>query len=75
MAKTAFDDVERHWRTAGVGGKALYEYAVEPADALDWGLNLDIKGHRLSGFPHAIYRAAISATSISAPTPVYGNSK
>jgi Xaa-Pro aminopeptidase len=56
-AKTVFDDVERHWRATGAGGKALYEYAAERADALGWRLNLDIKGHRVSDFPHAIYKA------------------
>jgi Xaa-Pro aminopeptidase len=56
-AKTVFDDVERHWRTTGAGGKALYDYAGERATELGWRLNLDIKGHRVSDFPHAIYKA------------------
>lgn len=56
-AKSVFDDVERHWRETGAGGKALYDYAARQADALGWRLNLDIKGHRVSDFPHAIYKA------------------
>jgi Xaa-Pro aminopeptidase len=56
-AKTVFDDVEGHWRTTGAGGKALYDYAAQAAAALGWRLNLDIKGHRVSDFPHAIYKA------------------
>jgi Xaa-Pro aminopeptidase len=56
-AKTVFDEVEHHWRTTGAGGKALYNYAAERASALGWQLNLDIKGHRVSDFPHAIYKA------------------
>lgn len=56
-AKTVFDEVEHHWRTTGAGGKALYDYAAERASALGWRLNLDIKGHRVSDFPHAIYKA------------------
>lgn len=56
-AKTVFDEVEHHWRTTGAGGKALYEYAEQRATALGWRLNLDIKGHRVSDFPHAIYKA------------------
>ena len=56
-AKAVFDDVEHHWRTTGVGGKALYDYAAQRAAALGWRLNLDIKGHRVSDFPHAIYKA------------------
>jgi Xaa-Pro aminopeptidase len=56
-AKLVFDDVEQHWRTTGAGGKALYDYAAQRADTLGWRLNLDIKGHRVSDFPHAIYKA------------------
>lgn len=56
-AKAVFDDVERHWRTTGASGKALYDYAAQCAAALGWRLNLDIKGHRVSDFPHAIYKA------------------
>jgi len=55
--KTIFDDVEHHWRTTGAGGTALYEYAAQRAEALGWRLNVDIKGHRVSDFPHAIYKA------------------
>jgi Xaa-Pro aminopeptidase len=73
--KTVFDDVERHWRETGAGGKALYDYAAQRADALGWRLNLDIKGHRVSDFPHAITRRAISAISTRIRTPAYGYSK
>lgn len=56
-AKSLFDDVQAHWRTAQVSGQALYQFAEERAHAMGWTLNLDIKGHRVSDFPHAIYRA------------------
>lgn len=56
-AKQIFDDVESQWRTHGATGKALYDYAETRAEALGWRLNLDIKGHRVSDFPHAIYKA------------------
>jgi len=56
-AKTVFDEVEHHWRTTGSGGTALYDHAAERASALGWKLNLDIKGHRVSDFPHAIFKA------------------
>jgi Xaa-Pro aminopeptidase len=55
--KTIFAEVEQHWRTTGASGKALYEYAAQRAEALGWRLNVDIKGHRVSDFPHAIYKA------------------
>ena len=55
-AKELFDRVERLWRSEGVTGVALYDYAEAQAQAMGWKLNLDIKGHRVSDFPHAIYR-------------------
>jgi Xaa-Pro aminopeptidase len=56
-AKTLFDEVEQHWRSTGAGGKALYDFAAQRADVHGWRLNVDIKGHRVSDFPHAIYKA------------------
>jgi hypothetical protein len=35
----------------------LYRYAADLAEASGWRLNLKIKGHRGSDFPHALYRA------------------
>jgi Xaa-Pro aminopeptidase len=55
--KTIFDEVEHHWRSTGCSGIALYDYAAERAAAHGWRLNVDIKGHRVSDFPHAIYKA------------------
>ncbi|MCE4063262.1 M24 family metallopeptidase [Pandoraea sputorum] len=55
-AKRLFDIVHQHWRTEGVNGQALYEFAKAQAEAMGWVLNLDIKGHRVSDFPHAIYK-------------------
>ena len=56
-AKTLFDQVHEYWRTQQVAGPELYRYADEQATAMGWKLNLEIKGHRVSDFPHAIYRA------------------
>jgi Xaa-Pro aminopeptidase len=56
-AKTVFDEVEHHWRSTSAAGTALYDFAAQRASALGWRLNLDIKGHRVSDFPHAIYKA------------------
>jgi len=54
-SKELFDKVEAFWRK-GVTGVELYRYATDQAQAMGWKLNLDIKGHRVSDFPHAIYR-------------------
>jgi Xaa-Pro aminopeptidase len=56
-AKAVFDEVAAHWRESGCSGIALYDYAAQRAVAHGWHLNVDIKGHRVSDFPHAIYKA------------------
>lgn len=55
-AKELFDRVESFWRSERVSGVTLYDFAADQAQAMGWKLNLDIKGHRVSDFPHAIYR-------------------
>lgn len=55
-ARELFNRVERFWRSERVCGVALYDFAATQAQAMGWRLNLDIKGHRVSDFPHAIYR-------------------
>ncbi|MFS2197857.1 M24 family metallopeptidase [Pseudomonas sp. Pseusp3] len=55
-AKELFNRVESFWRSERVSGVALYDFADAQAQAMGWKLHLDIKGHRVSDFPHAIYR-------------------
>ncbi len=55
-AKTLFDRVQAKWKNQQVVGLELYRYAEEQAQAMGWVLNLTIKGHRVSDFPHAIHR-------------------
>ncbi|QGZ65223.1 M24 family metallopeptidase [Paraburkholderia acidisoli] len=68
-AKTIYDEVAAHWRTTGCSGIALYDYAAERAKAHGWRLNLDIKGHRVSDFPHAIYKAGDLGEFAHEPAP------
>lgn len=56
-ARTLWEEVAGRWRADGLAGTELYAYAAARAQALGWRLNLDIKGHRVCDFPHAIYRA------------------
>jgi len=56
-AQTLWRDVAARWRADGLSGDALYQYAAQRATEMGWTLNLDIRGHRVSDFPHAIYRA------------------
>lgn len=52
-----FTAVKKQWETAHFSGQDLYLFAEQEAEKLGWNLNLEIKGHRVSDFPHAIYRA------------------
>jgi len=56
-AKTLFEDVGRVWKNDRRSGVSLYDYAEQRAREMGWVLNLDIKGHRVSDYPHAIYKA------------------
>ncbi|WP_085633284.1 MULTISPECIES: M24 family metallopeptidase [unclassified Pseudomonas] len=67
-AKELFDRVEAYWRE-GVAGTELYRYAADQAQAMGWTLNLDIKGHRVSDFPHAIHRGGDLGHFDGAPSP------
>lgn len=55
-AKELFERVQVRWQQERMPGLALYRYAEEQAQAMGWTLNLNIKGHRVSDFPHAIHR-------------------
>jgi Xaa-Pro aminopeptidase len=68
-AQDLWQQVAKHWRATRVSGQALYAYAAEQADRLGWPLNQDIKGHRVSDFPHAIYRAGDLGDLERIPTP------
>jgi Xaa-Pro aminopeptidase len=50
--RTLYDRVQAIWRQGGIGGTALYEAAAREAEAMGWVLNLEIKGHRVSDYPH-----------------------
>jgi Xaa-Pro aminopeptidase len=55
-ARDLFRDVADVWRTEGLNGQALYNYAHERAGSLGWRFNHAIKGHRISDFPHAVHK-------------------
>lgn len=55
--KTIYEEVETHWREMRCSGKALYDFAEKVAAKHGWQLNVEIRGHRVSDFPHAIYKA------------------
>lgn len=56
-ARTLWAEVAARWREDGVTGQALYRFAQDRAAEAGWRLNWEVKGHRVSDFPHAIYKA------------------
>ena len=68
-AKTLFEDVRQSWKSSGLCGPALYDYAAQRATDMGWVLNLDIKGHRVSDFPHAVYKAGSLGGLQTVPQP------
>jgi methionine aminopeptidase len=56
-ARTLWREVAGLWREGGLSGSALYAEAEARAAAMGWPLNHAVKGHRVSDFPHAIYKA------------------
>jgi Xaa-Pro aminopeptidase len=56
-ARDLWDEVAERWRSEGLSGQALYAFALDRAEAMGWRLNWEVKGHRVSDFPHAIYKA------------------
>ncbi|AJP71203.1 M24 family metallopeptidase [Sphingomonas hengshuiensis] len=52
--RAVFDATSAAWREEGLTGAALYRRAALEAEARGWQLNLDMSGHRLSDFPHAV---------------------
>lgn len=56
-ARQLWQQVAEYWRQTGCTGQELYDWADSAAKRMGYVLNQDIKGHRVSDFPHAIYRA------------------
>jgi Xaa-Pro aminopeptidase len=56
-ARELFHRVADAWRSQGLSGEALYAFAEQQAEAMGWRLHHEIKGHRVSDFPHAVFKA------------------
>ena len=67
-ARTLWHEVAGKWRTEGLSGDALYQFAKARAESQGWRLNWEVKGHRVSDFPHAIYRAGALGDFETCPT-------
>lgn len=69
-ARRLFHIVRKKWETEGLSGKELYEFASDEAKAMGWELNLDLSGHRLSDFPHAVIYDGPMADVGFCPSPL-----
>ncbi|WP_337187951.1 M24 family metallopeptidase [Phenylobacterium sp.] len=68
-ARTLWHEVARRWRDEGLSGSALYAFAKARAEAMGWVLNWQVKGHRVSDFPHAIYKGGKLGEFDARPAP------
>ncbi len=50
-----WEQVRSQWAVKEMTGTELYRFAEEQAMSMDWVLNLDLAGHRLSSFPHSAH--------------------
>ncbi|MDX9731816.1 MAG: M24 family metallopeptidase [Bdellovibrionales bacterium] len=49
-----WQEVRNHWKSSGVSGQDLYEFAKRSSESRGWVLLLEkANGHRISDFPHA----------------------
>ena len=67
-ARDLWHEVAGRWRNEGLTGAALYAFAKARAEAMGWRLNWEVKGHRVSDFPHAIYKAGALGEFDALPT-------
>lgn len=66
--KEIWREVADHWRETRTTGSDLHAYAGEVAREKGWNFNHDILGHRVSDFPHAIYKAGWLSEFEKAPS-------
>jgi methionine aminopeptidase len=68
-ARTLWAEVAARWRGEGLSGPALYDFARTRAEAMGWRLNHQVKGHRVSDFPHAIHKGGQLGDFDATPAP------
>ena len=68
-ARTLWHEVAARWRDEGLSGPGLYDFARDRAEAMGWRLNWEVKGHRVSDFPHAIHKGGKLGDFDATPAP------
>jgi methionyl aminopeptidase len=53
--RVLWDQVRSQWADNEMTGTELYRFAKKQAMSMEWVLNLDLSGHRLSSFPHSAH--------------------
>lgn len=64
-----FGRVRAKWLAEGLSGLELYDFAAAEAQTMGWELNLDMSGHRLADFPHAVLHKGSLAEASFVPSP------
>ena len=64
-----FDRTSCHWREARATGAALYGFAAAEAATRGWQLDLEMAGHRLGAYPHAVLHDGTLASAGFWPSP------
>lgn len=54
-AQIVFAATAKAWKDQSLSGAGLYAFAAREAEKLGFELNLDMDGHRLGDFPHALH--------------------
>ena len=67
--RAVFEAVRAKWLDDRLTGEALYAYALSETERRGWLLNLDMSGHRLSDFPHAVIHKGPLAEHGHCPSP------
>jgi Xaa-Pro aminopeptidase len=68
-ARGLFHAARALWLKDGLTGQALYAFLRDEAAKMGWELNMDLSGHRISDFPHAVIYDGPMADVDFAPSP------
>lgn len=68
-SKTIFELSKRAWKEEGLTGNKLYAFASSEAQKVGLELNMNMDGHRLGDFPHALYFKGGLAEVEEVPSP------
>ena len=66
--RAIFDRTSRHWREARATGAELYRFAAAEAESRGWQLDLEMAGHRLGEYPHAVFHDGLLAHAEFTPS-------